>query len=366
MRLFILHNIISPLRLPLFQKLNELYDIHVYFCSRNDNDRLWKTSLINAYAFKYYVLPNFKLKSLTLNHTLLFRLLNQSYDAYLVGENSENIFSILITLFVVKLLKKPLILWTGAFETQYYRKKWGNAYALLNIYHKFIYNHSDAFVAYSELSKLFLMKNGVSESKIFVGGQVLHNKTNKNNITITVPDIFIGKKNILYLGYLRKGKGIDLLINAYKKLHLKNTMLIIAGTGPEESNLKKIANDDSTIHFVGYVEGAKKVLYYSIAHLFVLPTYHDSWGLVINEAMYYGLPIIVSSAAAASEMVTDNGYVIPPGDEQALFDALHKLLLDDSLRLYMGIKSKQNITGYTLDTGVLPFIRSINYVFNSR
>ena len=168
--------------------------------------------------------------------------------------------------------------------------------------------------------------------------------------------------------YLEKRKGVHDLIKAYKQLNPKDTELIIAGTGSEEQTLKELAADRSDIIFLGYVDGKSKVDCYSNADIFVLPTYQDPWGLVVNEAIYYGLPIITTTNAGASDMIVKkkNGFVIKSGNIHQLKACLDTLLSNDKLRKSMQQKSKNFLIATDVKTGVKPFAEAIKFVLRKK
>lgn len=113
---------------------------------------------------------------------------------------------------------------------------------------------------------------------------------------------------------------------------------MIAGTGPFEEKLKKKASGDERIEFLGYISEQKKADYFDVADLFVLPTHHDPWGLVVNEAINYGTPVITTEAAGAKELLVEEN-IFAPRDTETL---AHKLKDSD----YGKNKSVQVRKGY--------------------
>lgn len=374
MKVCLIHNQISPYRLPLFEELSKKFDLYVYYCKRRYGGRLWSPSLQN-YSFKNEVLKSFNVGPFIINYSLSFKLLRDRYDIYLVGENPENLFATFIAFLVAKIFRKPVIIWSGVIETEYSKQIHAgnkvkmillkNYVRFINTYRRFLYRHADAFVTYCNKSKEFLVKNGVQEVRIFVGGQIMPEEL-LSEISINKSDTeFKNKKVILYVGYLRKGKGVEYLIKAFNTLKKKNECLVIAGSGPDEERLKSIAKDIDNVYFTGYVVGSEKAKCYSIADIFVFPTLHDPWGHVVTEAMYYGLPVITTTSAGVSEVIysAKNGYVIEPKDVQALKSSLEKLLNDEKLRESMKKGSKIYIKNHnTLDNGIKPFFKSIQFV----
>jgi glycosyltransferase involved in cell wall biosynthesis len=123
---------------------------------------------------------------------------------------------------------------------------------------------------------------------------------------------FKGKKlKALMVSYLLPRKGVDFVIKLFNK-YSRQTELIIVGDGERKyvNYLKSIANKN--IKFVGYKESTEKSEYFKHSDLFWFHTRKDAWGLVLHEAMYFGLPCIVSKNAPSSyDLINDgiNGFV---------------------------------------------------------
>jgi glycosyltransferase involved in cell wall biosynthesis len=134
------------------------------------------------------------------------------------------------------------------------------------------------------------------------------------------------------------------------------------GSGPEEERLRQLADGDDRILFPGYRDGACKTAWYAAADLFVFPSLHDPWGLVVNEAMAFGLPIIASDAAGCvPDLLQDNGLVVPAGDTDALEDALAQLLRAKTRRRAMGNSSREIISKYTVEFACSAFLQAIEH-----
>src|SRR6185369_9037132 len=126
---------------------------------------------------------------------------------------------------------------------------------------------------------------------------------------------------LLFVGRLVPEKGVQDLLQAYDALDdsLKSELsLVIVGDGPLRHSLQLRASRiiQGSVKITGFVQRDELAAYYALAEMFVFPTYTDTWGLVVNEAMACGLPIIASSAAGCvADLVIDgwNGRVIKPG-----------------------------------------------------
>ena len=116
------------------------------------------------------------------------------------------------------------------------------------------------------------------------------------------------------------------------------------------AELEALARDlyPGTVHFAGFVERDGLVPYYSLADCIVLPTYTDTWGLVVNEAMACGLPVICTHVAGcAAELVQSNGRVIDPGSVLQLRQAMMEIAADPVLRDAMSAQSQVMIRGFS-------------------
>ena len=177
---------------------------------------------------------------------------------------------------------------------------------------------------------------------------------------------------VLFVGELNERKGVRFLLRAFTKLksERENTTLVIIGDGELKSKLIQLVSNESLTHiiFTGWISEEEKIKYYAIADLFVLPTLSDVWGLVVNEAMACGLPIVTTTAAGcASDMIVEgeNGFIVEPQNVDALHEAMRRIVYDE-LREKMGEKSYEIlITRFSLDNAVNGFLDAIQFACDS-
>jgi glycosyltransferase involved in cell wall biosynthesis len=136
---------------------------------------------------------------------------------------------------------------------------------------------------------------------------------------------------VLGLGNLLPRKGFDVLIRAYARLENPRADLILAGSGPERSNLAALAGQVGVagrVKFAGRVEGEEKVSLYRSAEFFVCPSRREPFANVLLEALASGLPIVASAVGGNGELVFDgeHGLLVPPEDDAALATAMGRLL----------------------------------------
>jgi phosphatidylinositol alpha-mannosyltransferase len=153
-----------------------------------------------------------------------------------------------------------------------------------------------------------------------------------------------GKLNIVFMGRLEFRKGLNYLLKAfyYVKKEMPNTRLIICGPGTRlrkryEQWVKDVRLKD--VVFTGMVNFEEQPSYYRTADIFCAPnTSHESFGLVLVEAMATGRPVVASNIEGFASVVTDgkDGLLVPPMTVRPLANTLLKLLNDKQLRLQMG------------------------------
>lgn len=165
--------------------------------------------------------------------------------------------------------------------------------------------------------------------------------------------ISINSKIIITIGQFIHRKGFDVLLEAHK-YSADDTELIIIGGTPTVEYLELISKHDlKNVHFVEFQKKDKLFKYLVAADIFVLPTREDIWGLVINEAMAVGLPIITTdNCIAGLELIENgvNGYIVPVNDVDSLSKRMKDLLSNDDMREKMSITNLEKIRGWTIES----------------
>lgn len=160
------------------------------------------------------------------------------------------------------------------------------------------------------------------------------------------------KKIAITVGQFIRRKGFDVLLNAWVKCD-KEYELYIIGAEPTKEYLDiKEELHLENVHFEGFKTKEELKCYYQAADLFVFPTREDIWGLVVNEAMANGLPVITTDKCVAGlELIKDgeNGYIVPTENSEMLASKINELMRNDSLRLSMAMNGLQKIRRYTVE-----------------
>lgn len=164
---------------------------------------------------------------------------------------------------------------------------------------------------------------------------------------------------VLFTGQFIHRKGIDILLKSCERLPNNCGIYIVGGT-PTNEYLSLVEQLNlQNIHFVPFKTPKELQDYYSVADIYVLPTREDIWGLVINEAMAYGLPVITTdNCLAGLELIEDgkNGYIVETNNPKQLSNRLNKLVSDEGLRTEMSKNNKQKIRDYTIENMALTHI----------
>ena len=148
---------------------------------------------------------------------------------------------------------------------------------------------------------------------------------------------------------LQPWKGALDLLEAFAEARLPDSYLVIAGDGPERSSLEQRAAElgiADRVRFLGFLNQSQLPSAYAAADVFVLPSLFEPFGLVVNEAMVCGCPVVVSDRVGAKyDLVRpgENGYVFPSGDIKALAAILRQILPDAEKRARLGAAAKRRM-----------------------
>lgn len=155
---------------------------------------------------------------------------------------------------------------------------------------------------------------------------------------------------VLGVGRLIEFKAPEILVRAVARAGARSARrlhLLIAGDGPLDEAVRAEAEElGVAATFAGFVEGDDLLELYAAADVFALLSRRELWGVVVNEAMCFGLPLVLSSAvgAAADLLVEErNGLLVPPDDVEAAAAALAKLAASEPRRAAMGAASRELI-----------------------
>ena len=377
-RIAFVTNLCPHYRIRTFETLASYHDLDFYFFSAGDEWYLWRGHGKKTGNFKHQYLPGIDVAGTRINPTLPIKLWFGNYDVFLKCIAGR--FALPVTYVIARLRGKPLILWTGlwvSLESRFHR--------LFFPFTRYIYRHSDAIVVYGEHVKRYLIGQGVEAERVFVAAHAVDNAMYSRSVPLDVITNLREKLNlsstdqiVLYVGRLEESKGLSFLVDAFSRIGNERAMLLFVGEGSQmESVQRQLATLGlaSRARFLGYIPQEELVPYYASAHTLVLPSVSTSqgkeqWGLVVNEAMNQGVPVIATEAvgAAAGGLVQDgiNGFVVPERDSSALANALREILANPGLRDEMSGHARRMIACWDNERMVSGFRQAIEFVASKK
>ncbi len=360
-RLIIITEIISPYRIPLFNALAQRpeVDLHVLFLGETDPSlREWRVYW-EEIKFSFEVLRSWRKRIGRYNALLnagVFSALNQ-YKPELILCGGYSYVASWASLWWARRHKVPFLLWSES-NGQDQRRQLPTVEFLKRQFLR----RCSGFVVPGRAAFDYLKGQQVTELPIFMAPNAVDNKVFANaskvaraRATVHRAELGLPQRYYLFVGRLVPEKGVFELVNAYAKLDVQlreQIGLVVVGDGAARHQLEKMAAGVSPgkIVFAGFVHREELGVYYGLAEALVLPTYTDTWGMVVNEAMACGLPVIVSRlAGCTTELIRDgwNGFLIAPKDVDGLASAMKQIGEEPGLRRRMGENSAQLISDYS-------------------
>lgn len=178
----------------------------------------------------------------------------------------------------------------------------------------------------------------------------------------------LDSKNIISIGRLSKEKGFDDLLKLFKKISLKypDWKLNIVGDGMEKNKLLSLAKElklGDKVVFHGYQNKDYINELFQDSSIYVMTSHTESFGLVLIEAMSYGVPCIsYTSAQGANEIITDgvDGFLVDNRDETDMINKISMIIDDEKLRKKLGKNGKQKSKNFTGDVVLEKWSKIIN------
>ncbi|OAD23267.1 glycosyl transferase group 1 [Candidatus Thiomargarita nelsonii] len=292
-------------------------------------------------------------------------LVKGKFDALvLIHANANCIAAALLCL----LKRKPYFIFVA--NTRYDMRGTGKVKEYLK---RFLFQHARGILATGQAQKDYALQytsdikkiSVIGNPSMYMGdltGKLLGNRQN-------LRQQFNWEKQVvlLYVGRLSKEKGILTLLEALDKNYQEGIrpLLVLAGTGPLLETLRQEAlrlNLAQQIKFAGFLQREELAEYYAAADIFVLPSLSEPWGLVVNEAMEFGLPLILSDhIGCAPELLQEgkNGMSFPSGNSEKLASCIKALCYDRKLRRKMGKISQNIIQNHSIEKWVQNVVESI-------
>jgi len=360
-RLVVLTEIIAPYRIPVFNALarQDGINLHVMFLAENDPQlRQWLVYK-DEIRFSYQVLPSRRHRvlglNLLLNRGLKNGLRQASPDAILCG--GYNYLASWQAQSWARKNRVPFVLWVESTD----RDRRSRKRVVESLKAKFMAGCS-AFVVPGKSSFEYVRNFGVLEEDIFTAPNAVDIELFAQRAAAVRQDAALHRQALklpsrffLSVGRLVPEKGVFELLEAYGKLAAElraEIGLVFVGEGTARQELARRGSNivPGSIQYAGFAQREQLASYYALADVFVFPSHSDPWGLVVNEAMACGLPVISSDAAGCTaDLVEDgwNGRVVRGGEVGELVSAMEDLARDTGARVRMGSHSRERILRYS-------------------
>ncbi len=160
---------------------------------------------------------------------------------------------------------------------------------------------------------------------------------------------------IVYVGRLRKYKGVELIIEALARMENREVAVEIAGTGDDRPRLEALAASldlDRRVRFLGFVSEAEKSALLRRAWIVSLTSPKEGWGITNLEAAACGTPVVASDSPGLRESVLDGrtGFLVPHGDVSALAAAFDRIIADPALVTRLGTAGRSFAESFTWES----------------
>lgn len=297
---------------PVFESLSKRVDLRVYVFRGDVPDPLQGQSFRSISAGGYWISD-------------APMALSESHDILIAG--GLNYFTTQIVSSVVELTDTPLIVWTDewvATQTSFRHR-------ILRPIKRSIISHSDGYIACGSPQAAFVRLLGAPQKDITIARYSPCTIPERNawSVPPEIDEEFFSRPTALYLGRLVERKGILDLINLFEEDGPNDEtdwQLLIAGTGPLSNQVYDRCQKLPRIKIIPrYVSHAEKAWLLANATVTCLPSRAEPWGIIMPESLSVNTPVIASNeVAAAIDHISDghNGFIVPPGDEQAVKEAL--------------------------------------------
>lgn len=358
-RVALLTNVLSTYRVACFRMLKEMWsgDITFYIMTRKMDHRDYVLADQETTGLQIEYLNSIKFSRQNLDHIHLSNMLpilKGDYDVIIIGGWAEPTYLILWGINILSTRK--IVFWVESTSKDKIRSK------TKELFKKILIKQAAACMVPGLRAFEYCEDLGMKPERIYVAP----NAANRDYFKMKALALFKERENIrkelkcgepcyLFVGrFVNEYKDISTLIEAFHQLPVSYSQatLLLVGDGPDrgryERQVQELGLKDVT--FLGMCDHETLTKIYAAADVFVFPSISEPWGFVLNEAMEFGLPLIVSDAVgAAPDLVHEgkNGIIFEAGNTKALAQALEKLARSQALREKMGKESLEIIKQFT-------------------
>lgn len=356
MKVLFYTNVPSPYRVDFFNELGKYCDLTVLFELDSSTERNEEWKKFKFENFKGIILKGIRLKTDMAFCPNIIKYLNKrKYDRIIISVLASPTAFVAVS--VMKMKKIPYIFeGDGGFPQ--------NSKGMKAFLKRYIISNADKCFSTSKTFDEYCKQFGAKEDNIrryiftsLKASDILNNCLLKEEKNVLREELGIKEQTIILSvgrftygnGY---GKGFDLLIKSCAGKREDAGIYIIGGTETEKYEELQEEYGVENVHYLDYMNFQMLKKYFQLADIFVLFTRGDVWGLVINEAMSQGLPVISTDrCGAALELVENgvNGYIVKSENVEEINTAFEKMLKSEDIYEAMGKASLEKIRKYTIE-----------------
>lgn len=352
MKVLFLANIPSPYRVDFFQELGKLCELTVlYELERaSDRDRNWKGTIAEQKSYKeIYLKPVIRQASSAWCPSVRSYLRDKSYDIIVVG-----VYSTPTGMQAIRYLKSHKILYLLncdggiiSYGESSFKKK----------LKKKLISGAPGYLSTGEAGDAYLIYYGAKKERIyrypfssFYERELLDKPLTKKEKKAVRKQLGIYEEKVIFsVGSFIPRKGFDILLRAAEYMDREWGIYIAGGEEIEEYRIIREELNLTNVHYVPFLQKEELKKYYEAADLFVLPTREDIWGLVINEAMAAGLPVITTQKCVAGVEMLEEECIVSVGKEKELAERISDFLTKEENLKRQGERNLEKIHEYTIE-----------------
>lgn len=345
-------------------------DFEAWFNDRREPDRSWAVDE-STWEFSYRFLPTVSIGRHRLHVPVM--LLGKEMPDFLVSLYAQPSF--IMGWMASRLRKRHIAFWAQVTHDSWVsRRRWKEALKAI------MFRRIDAALGSGEDSRKFAIKYGTSPDRALVlqhSIDVEHFRRGALDAAKRRKDVRaqLGLEGVtfIYVGRLWSGKGLVNLLDAFCEVQgaIGQTSLLLIGDGPQEEELKRRVEHSRlrNVVFAGFKDKEALPEFYAAADIFVFPTLGDPYGLVVDEALASGLPVISTDAAGEIRQRIDdgvNGYIVSAGYAAELVKPMLRLAADAEALEAMRRRCRSQIRARTPEQWAAEFEAIIGRIVSTK
>lgn len=351
-KIVLITNIPAPYREKIHELISEHFEgfYNVIYCTEKESDRKWE---VRYGTYNKQILSKIRNNAIHNNPEIIKSLNKLNPDVVIImGFYPTMLYAYLWTIFKSR---KLIVFTDGTLISE----------SFLSIIHKLIrkliFKKTSVFIGSSNGAAALYENYGIDKSKFFrtylsVNNQLfLKSYLNTKKFDLMFSGQFIDRKMPLF--FIETARMV--------KQQYGKCKVLILGSGPLENKIKRLLESyDLDYSCPGFIDQKDLPDYYSQAKLFLFPTRNDPWGVVVNEAMASGLPVITcNNAGVADDLVVQgfNGYILPL-EEQEWVNKIIEILNNPNEYKRLSDNAISHVQKYSFENGAKGIIEAINSV----